>query len=77
MNTDDRRICEAYVHVHDELLNESKLSKVEAQYIDSGISLTERCDGCTMWRSPNKCAIVAGDIKPGAWCKWWKKNKST
>jgi hypothetical protein len=57
------------------LLEESKPkhSKIEAGYIAHPKN-GHRCDGCTMWRPPNKCSAVAGDIKPEGWCKWWKKS---
>ena len=50
-----------------------KHSKAEAGYVAHTVK-GQRCDECTMWRSPNKCSAVAGDIKPNAWCKWWKKS---
>ena len=74
MNKDLRLISEAYVQVYDKVLEESKHSKQQAQYVANGIEGNERCDNCTMWRSPNKCSAVSGDIKPGGWCKWWKKS---
>jgi hypothetical protein len=57
------------------LLEESKQkhSKLEARYVAHPRD-GHRCDGCTMWRPPNKCSAVAGDIKPEGWCKWWKKS---
>jgi hypothetical protein len=58
-----------------EMLSEAKAkhSKAEAGYVAHTVK-GQRCDQCTMWRSPNKCSAVSGDIKPSAWCKWWKKS---
>jgi len=53
--------------------SKAKHSKAEAGYVAHTVK-GQRCDECTMWRSPNKCSAVAGDIKPEAWCKWWKKS---
>jgi len=55
------------------LLESAKASKAKAGYVAHTVK-EQRCDECTMWRSPNKCSAVAGDIKPNAWCKWWKKS---
>jgi hypothetical protein len=52
----------------------AKHSKAEAGYVGHTVK-GQRCDQCTMWRPPNKCSAVAGDIKPQAWCKWWKRSK--
>jgi hypothetical protein len=71
---DDKLICEAYDDVHNTILEESKHPKQEAQYVANGVPGNERCDNCTMWREPNKCSAVSGDIKPEAWCKWWKRS---
>jgi len=56
------------------LLEKYKHSEQEAGYVAHTVK-GQRCDECTMWRAPNKCSAVAGDIKPEAWCKWWKKSK--
>jgi len=55
------------------LLTESRHSKAKAGYVAHTVK-GQRCDQCTMWRPPNKCSAVIGDIKPNAWCKWWKKS---
>lgn len=51
-------------------LLESKGSKDEAGYQDSPKN-NQKCINCTMWRDPNKCTAVAGDISPNGWCKWY------
>jgi hypothetical protein len=58
----------------DSLLEGSLHSKAEANYVDHTVD-GKRCDECTMWRAPNKCSAVAGDIKPEGYCDWWKKSK--
>jgi len=57
------------------LLEEAKPkhTKIEAGYVAHTVK-GQRCDGCTMWRPPNKCSAVSGDIKPEGWCKWWKRS---
>jgi hypothetical protein len=59
-----------------ENINESKSkhSKQEAGYISKTKKPSQICENCTMWRSPNKCSAVSGNIEPEGWCKWWKKS---
>jgi hypothetical protein len=47
-----------------------KSSKEEAGYQDSPKN-DQRCINCTMWRDPNKCSAVAGNISPNGWCEWY------
>lgn len=51
-------------------LSESKSSKSEANYQNKPHA-GQRCINCTMWRDPNKCSAVAGNISPDGWCDWW------
>lgn len=51
-------------------LSESKSTKSEANY-QSKPHAGQRCINCTMWRDPNKCSAVAGNISPDGWCDWW------
>lgn len=51
-------------------LSESKSTKSEANY-QSKPHAGQRCVNCTMWRDPNKCSAVAGNISPEGWCDWW------
>lgn len=51
-------------------LSESKSTKSEANY-QSNPHAGQRCVNCTMWRDPNKCSAVAGNISPDGWCDWW------
>jgi hypothetical protein len=34
---------------------------------------SERCGNCSMFRKPNQCTAVAGNISPKGWCKLWEK----
>jgi hypothetical protein len=51
-------------------LFETKGTKAEAGY-QPGPKNGQKCINCTMWRDPNKCSAVAGNIKPEGWCKWY------
>ena len=51
-------------------LSESKSTKSEANYQNKPHA-GQRCVNCTMWREPNKCSAVAGNISPNGWCDWW------
>ncbi len=48
------------------------LTKAETRYTDHG-SQTEHCSICTHFHPPDKCAIVAGDVRPGGWCNHFHK----
>lgn len=52
---------------------EKKVSKEEAKYQDKPKN-GQRCSNCTMWRSPNKCTAVAGNISPNGWCAWFERG---
>jgi len=50
------------------LAQATKVSQAAAQYQDhprGGLS----CVGCTFFRRPRACQVVAGDISPNGWCK--------
>ncbi len=51
-------------------LNEEKGTKAEAGYQPNPKN-GQKCINCTMWRDPNKCTAVAGNISPNGWCKWY------
>jgi len=45
-----------------------QISQAEARYQDhprGGLS----CSGCTFFRRPRSCQVVAGDISPDGWCR--------
>lgn len=47
-----------------------KGTKAEANY-QSNPKNGQKCINCTMWRDPNKCSAVAGNIDPAGWCDWY------
>lgn len=51
-------------------LFEAKGTKAEAGYQPNPKN-GQKCINCTMWRDPNKCSAVAGNINPNGWCKWY------
>ena len=51
-------------------LSESKSKKSDVHY-QSKPHAGQRCINCTMWRDPNKCSAVAGNISPDGWCDYW------
>jgi len=56
------------MRLHD--LFEEKGSKAEAGYQPKPKN-GQKCINCTMWRDPNKCSAVAGNIDPDGWCDWY------
>ena len=56
------------MRLHD--LFEEKGSKAEAGYQPNPKN-GQKCINCTMWRDPNKCSAVAGNIDPNGWCDWY------
>lgn len=51
-------------------ISEAKSSKSEANYQDHSKN-GQKCINCTMWRDPNKCTAVAGNIDPDGWCSYY------
>ena len=45
--------------------------KVLALYQDSP-NEGRRCAGCTRFLEPNACRIVAGEISPDGWCRYYE-----
>jgi len=46
------------------------MSQAEAEYQDrprGGLA----CAACTLFRPPSSCQVVAGDISPNGWCKFF------
>ena len=50
-----------------------KHSKEEAEY-QARPHNGQICKNCTMWREPNKCTAVSGNISPRGWCAWYKRS---
>lgn len=48
----------------------AKGTKAEAGYQPNPKN-GQKCINCTMWRDPNKCSAVAGNIDPNGWCDWY------
>jgi hypothetical protein len=48
----------------------AKGTKAEANYQPNPKN-GQKCINCTMWRDPNKCSAVAGNIDPDGWCDWY------
>jgi hypothetical protein len=49
---------------------QQKMSQAEAEYQNrpkSGLA----CAACTLFRPPRSCQVVAGDISPNGWCKFF------
>jgi hypothetical protein len=49
---------------------QQKMSQAEAEYQNrpkSGLA----CAACTLFRPPRSCQVVAGDISPTGWCKFF------
>ena len=49
---------------------QQKMSQAEAEYQDrpkGGLA----CAACTLFRPPRSCQVVAGDISPNGWCKFF------
>lgn len=55
-------------------LGKEKSSKQEAEYQDRPRD-GDQCSGCTMFREPNSCTAVKGEISPDAWCKFFEAKK--
>lgn len=53
-----------------------KISKSKAQYEPKSTHRAERCSGCSMFREPNGCTAVHGEINPKGWCKLWEPKKN-
>jgi hypothetical protein len=49
---------------------QQQMSRAEAEYQErpkNGLS----CAACTLFRPPRSCQVVAGDISPSGWCKFF------
>jgi len=49
---------------------QQKMSQTEAEYQDrprGGLA----CAACTLFRPPRSCQVVAGEISPNGWCKFF------
>jgi hypothetical protein len=49
---------------------QQKMAQAEAEYQDrprGGLA----CAACTLFRPPRSCQVVAGNISPNGWCKFF------
>jgi len=49
---------------------QQKMSQADAGYQDwpkNGLT----CAACTLFRKPRSCEVVAGDISPEGWCRYF------
>jgi hypothetical protein len=51
-----------------------KISKTEARYQDYP-KAAKWCERCSMFRRPDTCTLVEGDINRLGYCKHWEANK--
>jgi hypothetical protein len=49
---------------------QQKMSPAEAEYQDRPRN-SLICAACTLFRPPQSCQVVAGDISPNGWCKFF------
>jgi hypothetical protein len=52
-----------------DLAKRATLSKPSVGYTDTSPMRTERCATCSMFRPPDKCTLVRGDVSPRGWCR--------
>jgi hypothetical protein len=49
---------------------QQKMSQADAEYQDqpkNGLT----CAACSLFRKPRSCEVVAGDISPSGWCRFF------
>jgi ribosomal protein L34E len=56
------------------LYAQQKVSKEQAAYQDQPKG-KELCSNCVHFVPPAACAVVAGDISPNGWSKYWAAKK--
>ena len=47
------------------------VSKELAKYVEQ--SKLQKCRDCSMFRKPDKCIKVKGEIYPNGHCKYWRR----
>jgi hypothetical protein len=52
-----------------------KQTKEQVDYTDHAMVRSERCALCRHFRPLGSCAIVAGWISPGGWCRRFERDK--
>jgi High potential iron-sulfur protein len=51
----------------------AKMSQKSVAYQDSPKE-DQKCSNCSLFKEPNTCTIVDGEISPNGWCKYWAKK---
>jgi 8-oxo-dGTP pyrophosphatase MutT (NUDIX family) len=52
----------------------AKITMEAAGYTEDGHG-DERCKNCTMFRAPDACTLVEGDIHPEGWCRHFEMSQ--
>ena len=52
---------------------QEKLSQADAKYQDTPKG-DQRCDSCMLFRPPNACKVVQGEISLSGWCQLFVKK---
>ncbi len=53
----------------------AKMSQAAAQYQETPKG-DRQCSNCSLFKPPNSCTLVEGNISPTGWCKFWVKKAS-
>ena len=54
-------------------MDNAKMTKKDAEYVPAAEYMgVEFCRDCTMWRGPDGCSAVQGDIEQKAHCRLYK-----
>jgi hypothetical protein len=51
----------------------AKMSQKSVAYQDSPKD-DQQCSNCSLFKEPNICTIVDGEISPQGWCRFWAKK---
>jgi hypothetical protein len=53
----------------------AKMSQQSVAYQESPKG-DQQCSNCSLFKEPNSCTLVDGNISPTGWCKFWVKKVS-
>lgn len=56
------------------LYAQAKVSKEQAAYVDKPKG-NQMCSNCAHFLPPAACAVVAGEISPNGWSRYWAAKK--
>ena len=51
----------------------AKMAQKSVGYQDSPKD-DQQCSNCSLFREPNSCTIIDGEISPRGWCRFWVKK---